>query len=308
MPTIRTLLADARQALQQRGLPADEARLEARLLLLQRLQVDHAWLLAHEGDSLSADSLAGFQALLQRRLNGEPIAHILGQREFYGLMLKVTPDTLIPRPDTETLVEAALAKIPDTSFAARKGCITGKIVDASMAKDRDGTATGLKVLDLGTGTGAIALAIASQRPHAEVMAVDTSIAALAVASENARNLHLRNVRFIQSDWFSALSDTRFDLVVSNPPYIADQDPHLSEGDLRFEPLGALASGTDGLDDLRQIVAYAPRHLNVGGWLILEHGYDQAGMVGDLLQRAGFSALGQARDLAGIVRVSYGQLN
>ncbi|HWT27953.1 MAG TPA: peptide chain release factor N(5)-glutamine methyltransferase [Methylophilaceae bacterium] len=298
MPTIRTLLADARQALQQRGLPADEGRLEARLLLLQQLQVDHAWLLAHEGDSLAADSHAGFQALLQRRLNGEPIAHILGQREFYGLMLKVTPDTLIPRPDTETLVEAALAKIPDLSFVARQGC---------PAEYHDGIAPGFKVLDLGTGTGAIALAIASQRPHAEVLAVDASIAALAVASENARSLHLRNVRFLQSDWFSALPDIRFDLVVSNPPYIADQDPHLSQGDLRFEPLEALASGTDGLDDLRQIIAGAPRHLNRGGWLMLEHGYDQASRVGDLLQRAGFSAIGQARDLAGIVRVSYGQL-
>ena len=312
MPTIRTVLADARQILmQQLGLPADEARLEARLLLLEALQVGHAWLLAHESDALPAAPHAGFQAHLQRRLHGEPIAHILGQREFYGLMLKVTPDTLIPRPDTETLVEAALAKIPDpssppsqvTRFEEHPGAA------ASTHKDTD-TCRPFKVLDLGTGTGAIALAIASQRPRAEIVAVDASAAALAIASANACSLQLHNVRFLQSDWFTqldhVLDHAKFDIIVSNPPYIADDDPHLARGDLRFEPRSALASGADGLDDIRRIIRAAPQHLQAKGWLMLEHGYDQAEAVADLLRQAGFQALGQARDLAGIVRVSFGQ--
>lgn len=294
MPTIRTLLADARHALTQAlGLPADEARLEARLLLLHLLQVDHAWLLAHETDALQGNIHAAFQALLVRRLQGEPIAHILGKREFYGLELTVSPDTLIPRPDTETLVEAALAQIPDTIEASRK----------------------FKVLDLGTGTGAIALAIASQRAHAEVVAVDASAAALAVAMGNAKKLGLSNVRFLLSDWFANLGSTnqtndpcseKFDVIVSNPPYIAAQDPHLSQGDLRFEPLSALASGADGLDDIRRIIADAPQHLNASGWLMLEHGYDQAATVRRLLGDQGFGEVDSARDLAGIERVSLGQ--
>jgi release factor glutamine methyltransferase len=294
MPTIRTLLADARHALMQAlGLPADEARLEARLLLLHLLQVDHAWLLAHETDALQGNIHAAFQALLARRLQGEPIAHILGKREFYGLELTVSPDTLIPRPDTETLVEAALAQIPDTIEASRK----------------------FKVLDLGTGTGAIALAIASQRAHAEVVAVDASAAALAIAMGNAKRLGLSNVRFLLSDWFANLGSTnqdddprgeKFDVIVSNPPYIAAQDPHLSQGDLRFEPLSALASGADGLDDIRRIIADAPQHLNASGWLMLEHGYDQAATVRRLLGDQGFGEVDSARDLAGIERISLGQ--
>lgn len=287
MPTIRTLLADARHALTQAlGLPADEARLEARLLLLHLLQVDHAWLLAHETDALQVNIHAGFQAILQRRLQGEPIAHILGQREFYGLALSVTPDTLIPRPDTETLVEAALVQIPDTTEASRK----------------------FKVLDLGTGTGAIALAIASQRSHAEVVAIDASAAALAIATSNAQQLGLANVRFLHSNWFANLGDERFDVIVSNPPYIADHDPHLTQGDLRFEPLSALASGADGLADIRRIVAGAPQHLERGGWLLLEHGYDQADKVAGLLMQQGFGEIAQHRDLAGIVRVTTGRID
>lgn len=280
MSAIRTVVADAQQALMQTlDIPGAEARLEARLLLQSVLQVDRAWLIGHEHDALQANIHGVFQALLQRRLDGEPIAYILGRREFYGLDLTVTADTLIPRPDTETLVEAALQKIPDRSF---------------------------NILDLGTGTGAIALALASQRPQASVTAVDRSAAAIDVAASNARRLKLSNVRCLHSDWFSALGDERFDLIVSNPPYIADGDLHLQQGDLRFEPLSALASGPDGLDDIRRIVAAAPRHLNAGGWLMLEHGYDQATAVGALLQQAGFLASGQAHDLAGIVRVSFGQ--
>ena len=308
MPTIRTALADARQILmQQLGLPADEARLEARLLLLQRLQVNHAWLLAHESDTLPVEAHTDFQKHLQRRLHGEPIAHILGQREFYGLALKVTSDTLIPRPDTETLVEVALARIPapPSSHSQVSRPIEHRRAAISADKDAD-TRRPFKVLDLGTGTGAIALAIASQRPHAEIVAVDASAAALTVASANAGSLHLHNVRFLQSDWFTQLDHAKFDIIVSNPPYIADDDPHLARGDLRFEPRSALASGSDGLDDIRRIIRAAPQHLQAKGWLMLEHGYDQAEAVADLLRQAGFQAIGQARDLAGIVRVSFGQ--
>lgn len=286
MQTIRTLVAEAQQALVDAlALTTNEARLEARMLLQNILKVDRAWLISHDNDALQANNHAEFQAMLQRRLCGEPIAHILGKREFYDLDLTVTPDTLIPRPDTETLVEAALVQIPDTTEASRK----------------------FKVLDLGTGTGAIALAIASQRSHAEVVAIDASAAALAIATSNAQQLGLANVRFLHSNWFANLGDERFDVIVSNPPYIADHDPHLTQGDLRFEPLSALASGADGLADIRRIVAGAPQHLERGGWLLLEHGYDQADKVACLLMDQGFGGIAQHRDLAGIVRVTAGRI-
>jgi release factor glutamine methyltransferase len=281
MPTLRTLVAESQQALADAlSLDADLARLEARLLLQHVLKVDRAWLISHDTDALEANHHAEFQALLHRRLQGEPIAHILGRREFYGLDLAVTPATLIPRPDTETLVEAAFQKIPG---------------NASYT-----------VLDLGTGTGAVALAIASQRPLIQVTAVDESDAALQVAAANAARLGLNNVRSLRSDWFSALGNDRFHLIVSNPPYIADSDPHLRQGDLRFEPLTALASGADGLDDIRSIIDGAPKHLKPGGWLMLEHGYDQAHDTRGLFKQAGFSEVGSVRDLAGIERVTLGQ--
>lgn len=281
MPTLRTLVAESQQALADAlSLDADLARLEARLLLQHVLKVDRAWLISHDTDALEANHHAEFQTLLHRRLQGEPIAHILGRREFYGLDLAVTPATLIPRPDTETLVEAAFQKIPG---------------NASYT-----------VLDLGTGTGAVALAIASQRPLIQVTAVDESDAALQVAAANAARLGLNNVRSLRSDWFSALGNDRFHLIVSNPPYIADSDPHLRQGDLRFEPLTALASGADGLDDIRSIIDGAPKHLKPGGWLMLEHGYDQAHDTRGLFKQAGFSEVGSVRDLAGIERVTLGQ--
>jgi release factor glutamine methyltransferase len=277
MMNIKTTLADTISKL-----GSAEATLEARILLQQVLNVNHAWLIAHADDTLTPEQYAAFDALLQRRLNGEPIAHILGEREFFGLPLKVTADTLIPRPDTETLVEQALQTIPEQAVC--------------------------QVLDLGTGTGAIALAIAKYRPQATVTAVDASKAALAVATENANNLGLNNVSFQYSDWFSQLQVQRFDMIVSNPPYIAENDPHLSQGDVRFEPKSALTSGADGLDDIRHIVSHAAHYLKPNGWLLLEHGYDQAQAVAELLTQANFTHIGHALDLAGIQRVTFGMVS
>ena len=274
--TIKTLLALAAS-----GLNGDEAALEAQLLLRHLLNVNRAWLIAHANDALQPSIHAGFQALIERRLSGEPIAYILGYREFYGLRLNVTPDTLIPRPDTETLVDVALAKIP-TNHAST-------------------------ILDLGTGTGAIALAIAKNRPAANVTAVDFSEGALDVARLNASELNITNVTFLKSDWLSALGAQAFDLIVSNPPYIEQADVHLQQGDLRFEPLSALASGADGLDDIRTIIHQVKSHLKPHGWLMLEHGYNQADSVSNLLKTAGFSEVSHALDLAGIQRVTLGCL-
>lgn len=256
--------------------------MEAYLLLQHALIVNRAWLISHAEDLSTPEQQQVFEALLQRRLNGEPIAHILGSREFYGLLLKVTADTLIPRPDTETLVEAALEKIPKTAQA--------------------------QILDLGTGTGAIALAIAKHCPNAHVTAVDFSENALNIARENAESLSIPNVSFVHSHWFSELNNQQFDLIVSNPPYIAEHDPHLTQGDVRFEPKSALTSGVDGLDDIRHIIAHAQYQLKSGGWLMLEHGYDQAQAVAELLAQAQFCQIGDRLDLAGIQRVTFGMVS
>lgn len=255
------------------------SRIEIQCLLQHVLGVQRAYLLAHPEQMLSEAQQDAFDALLQRRLRGEPIAHLLGEREFFGLNLKVTPATLIPRPDTELIVELALNRIPK--------------------------AQPCRVLDMGTGSGAIALAIAKNKPNAEVVAVDVSQDALAVAIENAQQLDIPNVSFMQSDWFSALDDQHFDLIVSNPPYIASDDIHLTQGDLRFEPPSALASGADGLDDIRRIISAAPQYLTSNGWLLLEHGYDQAGAVRDLLTQRGFVEVFSEKDIAGIERVTGG---
>ena len=262
------------------GLPSDEASIEIITLLQHCLEVNRAWLISHESDVPEGQNLAKFEALLKRRLAGEPIAYIIGKREFYGMEFKVTPDTLIPRPDTETLVDAALGKIPQEKP--------------------------YRVLDLGTGTGAIAISIAKYRPHAEVTAVDASSAALAVAQENAQNLEANNVQCVLSDWFASLKGQTFDVIVSNPPYIAEYDSHLSQGDLRFEPITALAAGEDGLQDIRQIISQARQHLESEGWLMLEHGYDQPEKVADLLKLSGFSAIYSCADLSGVCRVTLGQ--
>ncbi len=277
---IHALLHKAQTALVENlKTSASEAKLEAQYLLQHVLKVNRAWLIAHENDALEANIHAVFEALINRRLNGEPVAYVLGYREFYGLKLKVTPDTLIPRPDTETLVEAALSKIPNNA--------------------------NYSILDLGTGTGAIALAIAKHRPQANVTATDASQAALNIAIENAQNINISNINFILSDWFSILNNQKFDVIVSNPPYIEQNDAHLTQGDLRYEPISALAAGQDGLNDIRKIISYAPQHLNPHGWLMLEHGYNQAMSVADLLNQAGFSEISHVQDLAGILRVTMG---
>lgn len=253
---------------------------DAEFLLVHVLRKPRSWLFAHRDDEASDEAAAAFEALVQRRADGEPVAYLTGQRGFWRFDLAVTPATLIPRPETELLVELALARLPG---------------------DRD-----LRVADLGTGSGAIALALAYERPRAQVFACDASAPALAVAQANARALGLANIAFCAGDWLAPLVGERFHLVASNPPYIALGDPHLLEGDLRFEPAAALSSGIDGLDAIRRIAADAPSHLEAGGWLLLEHGWDQGAAVRELLGRAGFQDVTTERDLEGRDRVSLGR--
>jgi release factor glutamine methyltransferase len=265
-----------RGALETSGLvPVD-----ARVLLAHVLGCDRAWLIAHAGDALSRDAADAFFALAKRRRLGEPVAYLTGRREFWGLELAVTPAVLIPRPETETLVEVALAR---------------------LQADR-----GVRVLDLGTGSGAIALAIAKERPQAEVTATDVSAEALAVARANAARLGLANVAFAHADWYAGVPGGPYDAIVANPPYIAQDDPHVRDGDLRFEPRGALVSGVTGLAALATIVAGARDRLVPGGCLAVEHGHDQDDAVRGLFVAAGFTAVEGFRDLAGIRRVVAGQ--
>lgn len=263
------------------GLDKRVARLETRVLASFGWEVETAWLIAHDTDALSDSQIAVFQSLLSRRLEGQPIAYLVGKREFYGRPFHVSSDVLIPRPDTELLIELALAHLPPDHP--------------------------LDVLDLGTGSGCIAITLALERPHARVTAVDRSDEALAIAQRNAETLNA-DVEFLASDWFSALGKRNFDLVVSNPPYIAATDPHLAQGDLRFEPLTALAAGADGLDALRHLVQMAARHIKPGGALLLEHGYDQADAVQALLRINSIPQPKSWADLAGNPRVSGGKLS
>ena len=299
---------DSKQLQTALNLEAATARIEVQCLLQSVLRVNRAYLLTHPERTLDAEESARYSALLARRLQGEPIAYLLGVREFFGLDFKVTPATLIPRPDTELLVELALQRIPPPPAGSLdKGTPCHIRLDESVD-----TRVALyppcmqfRVLDMGTGSGAIALSIAHARPDAEVVAVDVSTAALSVAIENAQRLKVDNVRLLHSDWFDALTGERFDLIVSNPPYIAADDAHLGQGDLRFEPESALASGSDGLDDIRRILRDAQSHLYPGGWLLFEHGYDQAARVRRMMQQAGFAEVSSVRDLAGIERVTLG---
>ena len=266
------------QALAQAA-AAGLARLDAQLLLLHvlgRAGTDRAWLLAHDGDPLPAPAHQGFRTLCARRAQGEPLAYLVGEKEFFGLPLAVDARVLVPRPDTETLVEWALERLQ------------------GLAAPR--------VVDLGTGSGAIALAIARARPDARVEAVDRSAAALEVARANAGRLCL-SVDFRQADWLDGAAGP-YDLVVSNPPYVAAGDPHLAT--LRHEPASALVAGADGLDDLRRITGAAPAVLRPGGWLLLEHGWDQAAAVRGLLEAAGYGSVQSRRDLAGPERCSGGR--
>jgi release factor glutamine methyltransferase len=273
--TLRALLAEA-----ARTLAGAQARLEAELLLAHALEQPRSWLYAHADQDLGAVAAQQFRELVAARRAGRPIAYLTGKREFWSLDLRVSPDVLIPRPETELLVELALRRIVQSS-----------IID---------------VADLGTGSGAIALALAQERERARVLATDVSAAALEIARANAQRLGLDNVEFALGDWCAALGSRRFDLIVSNPPYIAAADPHLRQGDLRFEPRVALTSGTDGLDAIRKIVCDAHAHLKTGGWLLLEHGHEQGAAVRALLADKQFIEITTATDLQRHERVTGGR--
>lgn len=292
-----------------RALSGAEARVEAELLLVHALGVSRAWLVAHADDEVEDTRRAAFEALVTRRARGEPVAYLTGSRGFHALELHVTPDVLIPRPETELLVELALARIPPGVQDRRSpdGVKRNPGPGAGLHPDSAALHPGYRIADLGTGSGSIALAIARARPDVRVLATDASVAALDVARANARALKLTNVEFAQGDWCAALGDARdFDLIVSNPPYIAEGDPHLREGDLRFEPRAALASGADGLDAIRMIIRDARSHLREGGWLLMEHGFEQGEAVRGLLQQSGYRDVFTERDLEGRERVSAGR--
>ena len=259
---------------------SDEAANDAQVLLSHTLEKDRTWLFTWTDDVVDEEHRNRFRKLITRRAQGEPVAHITGSRAFWTLQLQVNEHTLIPRPETEHLVEKAL-----------------------QLGDADRT---LQILDLGTGSGAIALAIASERPKWRITACDRSEAALQIARSNARRLGLKKVDFTVSDWFAAIHG-RFDLIISNPPYIAETDPHLRQGDLRFEPRSALAAGIDGLDDIRRIVSDAYEHLNSSGWLLFEHGFDQGAAAREILQQSGYTQIFTERDLASLERLSGGKL-
>ncbi len=269
--TVAQLLSLARQKI-------DAA--DAEVLLAHALGQGRSWLFAHAADSVAPDSAVCFEAFMHQRIAGEPVAYLTGSQGFWTLDLEVTPATLIPRPETELLVELALARIP--------------------------VGSAVRVADLGTGSGAIALSIAKERPHAQVLATDASADALDVARRNAARNRIGNCRFRVGDWYAPLAGERFDLIASNPPYIAEGDAHLTEGDLRFEPDAALSSGVDGLDAMRTIVAAAGEHLVPGGWLLLEHGWDQGDGVRRLLLDADFVDVQTVQDLERRDRISLGR--
>ena len=273
MSTVRELLGGAARS------GDAESRHEAEMLLGHALKRDRAWLFMHADEEVDEAVIRSFRELIEARQRGEPVAYLIGKRGFWTLDLLVTPDVLIPRPETELLVELALERIP--------------LDGASL------------VADLGTGSGAIALAIASERPHAHVLATDASASALSVARANGKRLGFANIEFAEGDWCAAFGTRSFDLIVSNPPYIAADDVHLEQGDLRFEPASALASGADGLDAIRRIVDTAPGFLKREGWLLLEHGYDQGSRVRDLLEQRDFSKVQTWQDIAGHDRISGG---
>jgi release factor glutamine methyltransferase len=258
------------------NLPANDARREVRLLLAFALDCDVARLLAHPELAADAQSNARYRACYDRRRRGEPVAYITGRREFYGLEFEVTPAVLIPRPETETVVDLALNHLPE-----------------------GGAST---ILDLGTGSGCLAVTLARLRPGARVFAVDLSKEALEVAVRNVSRHGVTNVRLLSGSWYEPVQHRRFDLIVSNPPYVAEGDSHLSDGDVRFEPRTALVGGHDGLEAIRTIIGGAAAHMNPGGWLILEHGYDQQRNLERLALDAGFGSLHTHVDLAGKPRV------
>ena len=265
---------EIRAVLTGSGLP----KLEARLLLSHVLRRDHAWLVAHDRDELDAEAHAQFDALATRRKDGEPIAYLVGEREFFGRSFHCSPAALIPRPETEHLVEHVLT-----------------LVEAESA---------FTIVDVGTGTGCIGITLALEHPNAQITALDVSLDALVLARKNAANLQANNVQFIESNWFSAIAaDAKFDVIVSNPPYIVPCDVHLTQGDLRFEPALALADAVDGLESYRQLAHGAMKHLKAGGWLVVEHGYDQGESVPALMRQGGFAQVRTHCDLASHPRVT-----
>lgn len=269
------------QATQNLATSSDTAGLDAQLLLCKVLAKNRSYLFTWPERELSSEQYAEFRNLVNQRLQGTPVAYLLGYREFWGMELAVSAATLIPRPDTELIVQLALEHLESYSTP--------------------------KLLDLGTGSGAIALALAKERPDAQITAVDKSPEAIVMAQRNQQNLQLDNIRLLVSDWFSALDQTEhFDLIVSNPPYIAESDPHLEQGDLRFEPRSALSSGLDGLRDLTYLLQTAPRYLHKQGWLLLEHGHTQGGAIATLLKQAGYTEVACYQDLSGHDRVSLGR--
>jgi len=258
----------------------ESPRRDAEILLEHVTGKARTWILAFGETELTADQQAQLEVLLARRKTGEPVAHLVGEREFWSLPLYVSAATLIPRPDTECLVEQALARLP---------------------------AAPARILDLGTGTGAIALALASERPDCQVTAVDVMPDAVALAQRNLERLGLKNVTVQQSSWFAALADQQFETIVSNPPYIDECDPHLGEGDVRFEPRSALVAADQGLADLSHIIIQSRQHLVSGGWLLLEHGWTQGEAVRALFQQAGYQQVETCRDYGGNERLTLGKM-
>ncbi|MCA0899249.1 peptide chain release factor N(5)-glutamine methyltransferase [Microbulbifer agarilyticus] len=258
---------------------SDSPRLDLEVLLCHLLGKSRAWLYTWPEQPLSDDQQEEFEQLLERRVAGEPVAHLTGSREFWSLSLRVNRSTLIPRPDTEVLVETVLALCPQTTA---------------------------RLLDLGTGTGAIALALASEKKHWQITAVDTMPAAVALAEENRGALGFGNVQVLQSDWFSALGDATFDVIVSNPPYIDTQDPHLREGDVRFEPVSALVADEKGLADIRKIASQATAHLSENGLLLVEHGWEQGKAVRNIFSEYGYKDVETRLDYAGRERITLGR--
>ena len=277
MPSIAQALKQASQKLTE---TSDSARLDAGVLLCHVLDCTATHLIAWPEKLLNDKQTQTFNQLIEQRHTGIPVAYLIGSKEFWSLNFKVTPATLIPRPDTEILVEFVLNKFSDQKK--------------------------LKLLDLGTGSGAIAIAIASERPNWEIVATDISTEALSIAAENARQHQITNIQFIESNWFEQLDRQYFDLIISNPPYIAEHDEHLSQGDVRFEPLSALASGETGLDDINRITAQSKKYLKPNGWLAFEHGYNQKQSVYDCFNHYQFQNITQLTDLSGQPRVTAGR--
>lgn len=278
MTIIKKTILDASKQLSSYS---DSPRLDVELLLCFVIKKPRSYLHAWSDEILSETYLEQFNILLNRRINGEPVAHIVGERGFWSLNLKVTRDTLIPRPDTERIVELALELIPENAQ--------------------------WKILDLGTGSGAIALSLAKENPDCFLTATDQSLAALEVAEQNAVANKITNIEFIQSNWFEKMNNQQFNMIITNPPYIKENDPHLQQGDVRFEPISALTSGKDGLNDIRSIISNSYKHLTKDGVLLIEHGYDQAEKVCDLLNKANFTNIGNFKDYNDVPRVSIGHI-